>query len=231
MTKFTVNRVISHLASVVMVIGAGLLSPAVHADTASFTTTVNGVPGSAAGNADGSGVLVRPGETVGLLLSTPFGLFADDGFTPLNNNVGIFALSDIGSTVASLSFGRYNGGDPVLFHTQNFNTQAAGSSVDFGFLAFVGCGAAGGCDYVEVSGISASNGSSGFILDAITFSDVALSNVTASTPEPATWFFMITGFFLIALRSKQVRRNRPAKPSKHWSPASSMPVSETSMAA
>lgn len=185
----------------------GMAMPAL-ADTAVFTEPVSGDPGSVAGNADGAGVSVAPSQTVGLLFSTPFALFEADGFTPVNNNVTIFALSDFGSALATISFGRYNNGNPVFFHAQTFNAPATGADVEFGFLAFVGCGVAGGCDFIQISGLGGFGGSSGFILDAITFSDVALSSVTATTPEPGMWALMIIGFVLMARRLKHLRYHK-----------------------
>ena len=181
-----------------------MMSPGTaHAATAVFATPTNGNPGSLAGTADGTGVLVAPGQTVGLLLSSPFGLL--NGFTPLNNNVSIFTLSDIGSALGQISFGRYNDGNPTVFHTQNFSTGTNGTEIDFGFLSWVGCGVSGGCDYIRITALDAYNGSAGIVFDAVEFSGVALSSVTGAAPEPAVWMLMIMGFAFIAGRMKQTR--------------------------
>ncbi len=180
------------------------INPAI-ADTASFTTEVTGNPGDVGGFADGRGVLISPGETVSLLLSSPFALFANDGFTPINNNVSIFALSDIGSALVDISFGRYNNGNPDLIHTQRFSAGSGGNSVNFAFLAFVGCGNVAGCDFIQFTGVNAFNGSGGVRLDAITFSNVALASVTGRAPEPRVWALMILAFVLISWRAKATR--------------------------
>jgi len=166
------------------------INPAI-ADTASFTTEVTGNPGDVGGFADGRGVLIS--------------LFANDGFTPINNNVSIFALSDIGSALVDISFGRYNNGNPDLIHTQRFSAGSGGNSVNFAFLAFVGCGNVAGCDFIQFTGVNAFNGSGGVRLDAITFSNVALASVTGRAPEPRVWALMILAFVLISWRAKATR--------------------------
>ncbi len=182
----------------------GLVSTA-NADTATFVTPVTGDPATVSGGSDGIGVAVAAGQTLGLLVTNPFGLFDSDGFTPLNNNVSIFTLSDFGSALATLSFGRYNDGNSQIFYSQTINAQSSGTQINLNFLAFVGCGVSAGCDYIEITGLSTFNGAR-VILDAITFSDVALSKVSATTPEPGVWALMILGFMLIARQLKLLKR-------------------------
>lgn len=188
---------------------------AAHAETATFVTPVSGNAGDVAGLPDGVGVTIAPGETVGLLLSSPFALFEADGVTPVNNAITIFTLSDVGSALGRISFGRYNNGSPTLFHTDDFSPGTQGANIDFNFLAFVGCGDAGGCDYIQISAVSAFNGSSGVTFDAVQFKDVPLASVvTGTAPEPATWLLMIAGFLGLAWRMKARRSDLIARPAR-----------------
>jgi len=175
------------------------------AATAVFTGPVNGNPGIVAGPSDGLGVLIGIGETIGLRVSEPFGLLGGQGFTPINNNISIFTLTGTGSALGEIAFGRYRDGNPEIFHSQRFSTRPSGQEIDLSFLSWIGCGAAGGCDYVSVSTIDGYNGAAGITLDAVTFSSVPLTQVTAPAPEPAIWLLMITGFWLIAARAKTLR--------------------------
>lgn len=176
---------------------------AANADTATFVTPITGNPATVAGASDGTGVLVSPGATVGLLFSEAFALFDSNG-SAINNDVSIFALSDFGSALATVRFGQYNNGTPNFVFTQQINPQPGGAEINLNFLAFVGCGAIGGCDFIEFTGVDNFGGSS-VILDAIAFSDVSLLSVTSATPEPGMWALMLLGFFLVALRLKHAR--------------------------
>ncbi len=189
-----------------------LMSQTASAESATFTTPVSGDAGAVANAPDGAGVLVGTNETVGLLFETPFGQLVQDGpfnVVPFNNNVSIFTLSDVGGAVASVSFGRLGDNGVVdFFHSQDLSTTNSSTAVDFNFLAFVGCGNVGGCNFIQFTTNSAFNGAQGAVLDAITFSDVPLSFVTSSTPEPATWGLMIIGFGFLASRAKFARRKQ-----------------------
>ncbi len=186
------------------------------AATAVFTGPVGGNPGTVAGPSDGLGILIGIGETIGLQVSEPFGLLGGQGFTPINSNISIFTLTGTGSALGELAFGRYRNGNPQIFHSQRFSTGPSGEEIDLNFLSWIGCGAAGGCDYVSVSTIDGYNGATGITLDAVTFSSVPLTQVTAPAPEPATWFLMITGFWLTAARAKKFRpRLKPVPVMSH----------------
>ena len=180
---------------------ASLSMPAMAA-TASFTTSVAGDPSAVAGIANDQGVLVAPGSTVGLLLSEPFAITRDIG-----NDITIFATSSVGGANVDIRFGRFNGGAPTFVHSQTFNASQFTNSVNFAFLADVGCSNLGGCDFIEFSGSGAFNGSQGVILDAVTFANVPLASVTAGTPEPQIWLLMILAFGLIGWRMKNIRQS------------------------
>ena len=185
---------------IVSVLFLMLVSAPAQAATAMFTSP-QANPEDVAGTNDFSGLLVAPGESVALVIDTPFAVNAGDSVTIFRT---VFPF-----TTATIRIGSFNNGTPIIFETINsgffgiFNTITG--------LAAAGCGAVGGCDFIEIT----TTGGAPFGLDAIAFQPAgggvefltAVTNpIAAATPEPNSWALMLMAFTLIAWRLK-ARRN------------------------
>lgn len=147
---------------------------------------------------DNAGYLLALNQTIGIRLDTPIA-------ASINTTVSIFTLPpSSGSAHATISFGSYNNGSPVLLMSKSVK---AGKSVDVKNLLSAGCAVFGGCDYIEITTTKAKKGAKGVEIDYILV-DGEIVEVTGTSPEPSVWALMIIGFSGIAARLKAVRRNR-----------------------
>lgn len=172
------------------------------AATAFFEDPV-GDPSAIVGAPDLRGALTATGDTIRITFDTPYA-------ASIGDSIAIFEAVGPGGSVAQLSFGRWNGGAPTIFHQQNYATGPG--SVSLNFLNWRGCAGAG-CDFLQISTLNSYNGSPGFALDAIAINGAFLTdavNVAGAAPEPSTWALMIAAFLGVAARLKHEYRRLPA---------------------
>ena len=151
---------------------------------------------------DNLGVSVPRSTTLQLLFDTSFGVSNSD-------RVSVFTLPSGNPFPVSLgrvSFGRYENGVATLVQGATF---FSGSRINANQLFRQGCGAIGGCNFIEVTTLFTFGGpSEGVRVDYVQVNGEVVT-VTAAAPEPAVWAMMIIGFVLISARLKQRRRSRP----------------------
>ena len=181
-------------------------SSCAQAATATFAQPTGVDAASAASissDTDNAGVIVGLGESIGLLFDQPIGVSRS-----VNNSVSLFTLAPVtGNARATIRFGSYNGGTPLIAFSRNFRS---GQQRNFNRLFQRGCSLFGGCDYIEITTTRTVRGAAGVEIDYVEV-DGRLVAVAAPTPEPSTWALMIAAFSMIALRLKflrQVRRRR-----------------------
>lgn len=146
---------------------------------------------------DSAGLAVGLNQTFALLFAEPFGVVSQA------DNITIFTLTPpLGDARATVSFGFYNNGAPIIVRSRNVNS---GNSVSVGNLFQQGCAVFGGCDYIAITTTRARNGAQGVVIDYIDVNGEA-TEVTAPTPEPSAWALMIVGFAGMAWRLKRARR-------------------------
>jgi hypothetical protein len=152
--------------------------------------------------ANGSGPIVSIGNWLALVFSQPFGVSRSD-------TVSIFTFPPrVGDARLQISFGRYNGGAPIIIDSRQVN---AGNVLTIGNLFQQGCSGLGGCDYIRVETIRQRRGADGAGIDYVNVNG-EVTEVTEPKPEPATWALMILGFAGVALRLKALRRrNAPGR--------------------
>ncbi len=146
---------------------------------------------------DGAGQSVSLGQWFSLLFAQPFGVLKSD-------SISIFTLAPpIGTATLTISFGRFNGGSPTYVDSR---TVSAGNTLTINNLFQKGCSALGGCDFIFIQTTKAKGGATGATVDYVSVNGEP-TEVTAPTPEPATWAMMILGFAGIAWRLKAQRRS------------------------
>ena len=174
-----------------------------HGETATFVSpsTLDPVDLAALSTAgDSSGLTVTTSQSLQLLFDQPFAATTGD-------SVSIFTLP-AGSSANSLArgtirFGVYENGVATFVAQRNFRS---GQQINVNNLFQRGCGAAGGCNFIEILTRRTRGDAEGVRVDYVQLNGEVVS-VTAPTPEPATWFLMILGFVAIAARCKNLRRN------------------------
>lgn len=186
-----------------------MLNAHAEAATATFTTDQTN-PDSISGTPDGAGVAVAPGDTVGLIFDTPFGVDVGDSVTIFRT---LFPF-----TTATIGVGTYDNGVTTIFGTANIG--AFGFITPLTGLAAAGCGAVGGCNFLQFT----TTGGQPFVLDAIAFQNGATpteflagaSNpIAGAAPEPKIWMMMILAFAAVAWRLKAQRNLQPS-PAMVW---------------
>lgn len=178
---------------------AALSGASARADTATFVQPVAN-PLDIVGAPDLDGVLVPRNMTLDLFFDGTYASSPLDAITIFATNGGR------GGSVGRLSFGRWNGGAPTIFHSQNL-AAAGPTSVGLNFLYYSGCGDAG-CDFLRISTVSSWVGSPGFAVDAISLNGSFLDgaqNIVGAAPEPKAWALMIFSFLGVAWRMKAIR--------------------------
>ena len=147
---------------------------------------------------DNSGFFLSESSVLTIVLDTPFAT------TRADNNISIFTLAPpSGTALVTVSFGSFNNGSPQIVRSRQVQ---AGSSVDVGNLFQRGCGVLGGCDYIEIVTTRTRRGAEGATIDYIEVNGEVVE-VSAPTPEPATWLLMIIAFSFVAARAKHQKYN------------------------
>ena len=175
------------------------------ASTATFITPTN-VDGATttalSTSGDNAGFLVGLNQTLSIRLDNPIGATA-------STSVSIFTLPpDSGNARATISFGSYNNGSPIIVLSRNVN---AGSSSNINNLFQRGCGLLGGCDFIEIITNRTRRGAEGVEVDYIVVDGVVVQ-LTSPAPEPSIWAMLILAFAGCALRLKQIRRSQNSAP-------------------
>lgn len=148
--------------------------------------------------ANGAGPTISLGNWLALVFSQPFGVTRTD-------TVSIFTIAPrIGDARLLISFGRYNGGAPIIIDSRQVN---AGNVLTVGNLFQQGCSGLGGCDYIRIETIRQRRGADGAGIDYVDVNG-EITDVTEPRPEPATWALMILGFAGVAMRLKSARSRR-----------------------
>lgn len=165
---------------------------------------------------DGAGYLIALGESLQFVFDAPLNLSQGD-------RVSVFTLPPTqGQAFATIRFGAYNGGSPVVLATRNIRAgQSRSINISGGLLS--GCQLLGGCDYIEIVTTRTRRGAAGVEVDYVTI-DGRVVEVTSAAPEPTSWALMIVAFAGVAARLKARRRRalmrppRPAFPTASRSP-------------
>lgn len=145
---------------------------------------------------DAAGLVVALNQTFALVFDQPFGVVKN------TDNITIFTLEpERGDARATVSFGVFNNGAPIIVRTQNVN---AGNRVSISNLFQQGCSVFGGCDYIAITTTRARNGATGVPVDYISVNG-EVTDVQSPTPEPNIWALMIVGFVSVAWRLKAAR--------------------------
>ncbi len=146
---------------------------------------------------DRAGVTVNPGMSLQLLFDQPFGAVPGD-------RVSIFTLppaSVFGFALGRVRVGVFDNGAITYLGQGNF---LSGQRINISNLFNGGCGAFGGCNFIEILTRRTGGNAEGVRVDYVQLNGEVVS-VAAPTPEPSSWALMIVAFGVIAWRCKTNR--------------------------
>lgn len=146
--------------------------------------------------ADKTGYGLDTGEVITFSTDTPFATTIGDSITVYHYSTAPFG------TLFSIRWGYRDTDGTVLYRSGPFvdySTTGDSSTISW---ANWSCAAYGGCNFIEITGISG-----GLTVDAIAVNGTMVS-VAAPTPEPGTWVLMALGFVGIGYQLKRRRRAR-----------------------
>jgi len=150
---------------------------------------------------DNAGYVVPLNQTLALLFDQPFGGIRGA------DRITIFTIAPpTGSARATVSFGVWNNGSPIIIRSQTVN---AGNSLTVSNLFQLGCSIFQGCNYISITTTRVQNGAPGVNVDYIDING-EIVDVTTPAPEPAVWALMTLGFIGVAWRLKAQRARTPS---------------------
>ncbi|MEL6112372.1 MAG: PEP-CTERM sorting domain-containing protein [Pseudomonadota bacterium] len=170
------------------------------AETATFVSPATLSPneiGAVSTRGDREGVTVSRSASLQLLFNEPFG-------ATLGDRISIFTLrpdSAFSFAIGTVRVGVYDNGNVTYLGQGNF---LSGRRVNISNLFRGGCGAFGGCNFIEILTQRTGGGAEGVRVDYVQLNGEVVS-VAAPTPEPSSWALMIAAFGVVAWRCKTTR--------------------------